>query len=92
MIDTAVCHYFFVDSVPSPVRCVPQWWRSLWGRQILLNIGQYQRQLMLGQRMGQTVFVINRNGFSPIALTAKYRIAQSIIDPSFSAAMFFQMV
>ena len=46
----------------------------------LRHIGQRKRQRILRQRTGRIVLIINREGLSPITLTAEDGVAQAVID------------
>ena len=74
----------------TPVFCIAQWRFARFGRQILIYFWQRDRKVFFFYQIGQIVFPIHRNWFTPIALAAEYRIAQFILNFTCSQFLRFQ--
>ena len=57
-----------------------EWWLTALCWEELLNLGELNRQALLGNRIRHTVLVIDREWLTPITLAAEDCIAQTIVD------------
>ncbi len=49
------------------------------GGEELVDLGQFERQTLVGQHVGHTVFVVHRERLAPVALTREYGVAQTVV-------------
>src|SRR5690606_12826417 len=78
--------------IPIPIFSSSQWWFAFFGGKVFFNLGKSEGQAIFRDGIRKSVFIINRERFSPVPLPAEYSIAQSIIGFSFSKANFFKLL
>ena len=54
----------------------------------VLHLRQLQRQALLRNQVGRTLFIIDGEGLTPVALTTEDGIAQTVVDFHLSYAFF----
>ncbi len=91
MIDLIILYHFVLQGVPGPVDGVPQRWLAVFRGQILFNLGQGYGQMSRIDYLRKVPFVINRKGFTPVSLSRKNCISQSVIDLSLTYFSFLQL-
>ena len=88
IVDQIVTYNPVIFFIPGPSMRISQWRFPIFGGQVFFHLRQFDRIVFGIDHIRHIIFVIHRERFSPVALTREYRIAQTVIDFSFSDTFF----
>src|SRR5690606_3769385 len=75
-------------NVPSPICSISEWWLSVFSWKIFFYFGQSNWQIFFINHLRHSIHIINRKWLSPISLSRKNCITQTIIYFGFSCSYF----
>ena len=87
MVDESFLDHAALLRVPGPLLGASQWRLATLGGLVGVDLGQLQRQTVLGNHIWHLVLVIDGEGLAPVALAREDGVAQAIVDLHLSDAL-----
>ena len=79
VVDAHIVRHALCRLVPRPACRIAEGRFARFGGEELRHLGQFERQALFRHEMRHALFIVDGEGFAPVALTAENRVAQAVV-------------